>query len=193
MTTKHKTVTIYCASAADLAPIYISAAKALAKALVRQGVDIVTGGGRTGLMGAVADETLAAGGHITGIIPRFMVERGWHHTGLSELRLVDSMHERKAMMAAMSDAAIALPGGIGTFEELLEITTWRQLGLFKGNVVVYNVGGYYDPLLSMFDTAIEKGFMRPDHRSLFTVCESADETVTAALAEPSAQKFSAKF
>ena len=188
MTDKHKTVTIYCASAADLAPIYISAAKSLAKALVRQGADIVTG-----LMGAVADETLAAGGHITGIIPRFMVERGWHHVGLSELRQVESMHERKAMMAAMSDAAIALPGGIGTFEELLEITTWRQLGLFKGNVVVYNVGGYYDPLLSMFDTAIEKGFMRPDHRSLFTVCESADEAVAAALAEPSAQKFSAKF
>lgn len=193
MTNKHKTVTIYCASAANLAPVYISAAKALAKALVKQNVAIVTGGGRTGLMGAVADEALAEGGHVTGIIPRFMVERGWHHSALTELREVETMHERKAMMASMSDAAIALPGGIGTFEELMEITTWRQLGLFKGNVVLYNVDGYYNPLLSMFDTAIEKGFMRPDHRRLFTVCESAAEVVAAALADPSAEVFSAKF
>lgn len=187
------TFTIYCASSSTLAPIYTEAASRLATACAEAGIDLVTGGGYSGLMGAVADAALAAGGRVTGVIPRFMEERGWHHRGLSDMKIVDSMHTRKRTMAEMATAAIALPGGVGTFEELMEIITWRQLGLFKGNVVIYNVNNYYGPLLSMFDTAIEQGFMRPDHRSLFTVAESVEEVMKAALAEPDTHAWSAKF
>ena len=189
----NNTLTIYCASSATLAPIYTEAAAELARAAVLAGADIVTGGGYTGLMGAVADAALAAGGKVTGIIPRFMEERGWHHRGLSELRIVEGMHPRKELMASLATAAIALPGGVGTFEELMEIITWRQLGLFKGNVVIYNVNGYYDALLAMFDRAIAEGFMRPDHRTLFTVATSVDEVLTAAFAEPRTLAWSPKF
>lgn len=188
-----KVITVYCASAAELSPEYIAAARSLGEAMARRGVRLVTGAGRTGLMGAVADAALACGGAVTGIIPRFMVERGWQHTGLSELKIVESMHERKAAMAAMAYAAIALPGGIGTFEELTEIMTWRQLGLFNGNVVIYNVANYYGPLISMFDKAIEQGFMRRDHGGLFAVAESAEEALDLALADGSAHSFSPKF
>ena len=187
------TFTIYCASSSTLAPVYIEAASHLAATAARAGIDIVTGGGYSGLMGAVADAALAAGGRVTGIIPQFMEERGWHHRGLTDMKIVDGMHTRKRTMAEMATAAIALPGGVGTFEELMEIITWRQLGLFRGNVVIYNVNNYYGPLLSMFDTTIEQGFMRPDHRSLFTVAESVDEVMKAALAEPADRDWSAKF
>lgn len=191
--TMNKTLTIYCASSATLDSVYTEAAAELARAAVLAGADIVTGGGYTGLMGAVADAALAAGGKVTGIIPRFMEERGWHHRGLSELRIVEGMHPRKELMASLATAAIALPGGVGTFEELMEIITWRQLGLFKGNVVIYNVNGYYDALLAMFDRAIAEGFMRPDHRTLFTVATSVDEVLTAAFAEPRTLAWSPKF
>lgn len=192
MKMKH-TVTIYCASASDLAPIYTEAARELGRRLALEHADIVTGAGRTGLMGAVADAALEAGGRVTGIIPQFMVERGWHHKGLSELVITPDMHRRKEAMAARATATVALPGGIGTFEELMEIITWRQLGLFRGNVVIYNVANYYAPLLSMFAQAISQGFMRPDHREIFTVAESIDEVIAAAFAEPSARGFSHKF
>ncbi len=189
---KH-TLTIYCASSATLAPIYTEAAAALGRAAAEAGAAIVTGGGYTGLMGAVADAALAVGGHVTGVIPRFMEERGWHHRGLSELRVVDDMHIRKATMAALATAAVALPGGVGTFEELLEIITWRQLGLFKGNVVIFNVNGYYEPLLAMFDRAIEQGFMRPDHREIFTVADTVEDVLAASFALPSEKQWSPKF
>lgn len=188
-----KTVTVYCASAKGLAPVYVNAAYNLGKALAKADARVVTGGGRSGLMAAVEEGTLAAGGHTIGVIPEFMVERNWHHTGLSEMKIVPDMHTRKAMMARISSAAIALPGGIGTFEELMEIITWRQLGLFGGNVVIYNVNNYYNPILEMFDKAIEQGFMRPDHRNLFVVANSEEEAVAAALAEPGPQVFSPKF
>lgn len=187
------TVTIYCASAANLAPVYTEAASELGRALAKAGATIVTGAGRTGLMGAVADAALAVGGHVTGIIPQFMVERGWHHSGLTELRITADMHERKSTMASLATAAVALPGGIGTFEELMEIITWRQLGLFGGNVVIFNVNNYYGPLLSMLSQAIEQGFMRPDHRNLYTVAESVEEVLKAAFATPSKTEFSPKF
>lgn len=189
---KH-TVTIYCASAANLAPVYTEAARELGRRLALEHADIVTGAGRTGLMGAVADASLEAGGRVTGVIPQFMVERGWHHSGLSELVVTPDMHRRKETMASRATAAVALPGGIGTFEELMEIITWRQLGLFNGNVVIYNVNNYYGPLLSMLSQAISQGFMRPDHREIFTVAESVDEVLAAAFAEPSSREFSPKF
>lgn len=191
--TPKRTVTVYCASANNLAPIYTEAAAALGQALAKAGATIVTGAGRTGLMGAVADAALAAGGSVTGIIPRFMVERGWHHSGLTELRITEDMHERKSTMAALATAAVALPGGIGTFEEFMEIITWRQLGLFGGNVVIFNVNNYYGPLISMLEQAVEQGFMRPDHRQLYTIAESVDEVLAAAFAEPSKAEFSPKF
>lgn len=187
------TFTIYCASSATLAPIYIEAAEALGREAATRGIALVTGGGHTGLMGAVADAALEAGGSVTGIIPRFMEQRGWQHRGLTALKVTEDMHRRKAAMAAMATAAIALPGGVGTFEELMEIITWRQLGLFRGNVVIYNVNNYYGPLLSMFRQAIEQGFMRPDHAGLFTVAESLDEVFAAALAQPADTVWSAKF
>lgn len=189
----NKAITVYCASSATLAPVYLEAAAVLGRELARHDITVITGAGRTGLMGAVADAALSAGGRVEGIIPAFMVERGWHHRGLTELHVVESMHKRKETMAARSIAAVALPGGIGTFEELLEIITWRQLGLFGGNVVIYNVANYYGPLISMLHQAIEQGFMRPDHSRLFTVAETVEEVLTAALAEPDHTPFSAKF
>lgn len=188
-----KNITVYCASAANLAPVYHEAAHELAREIVAAGAGAVTGGGRTGLMGAVADGVLDAGGVITGIIPRFMYDKGWHHAGLSELKIVEDMHERKRTMAAMATGCIALPGGIGTFEELTEIITWRVLGLYKGNVVIYNVSGYYDALLAQIGTAIEQGFMRPDHDGLFKVASTAREAVEMALDPNPRTDFSAKF
>lgn len=187
-----KTITVYCGSSAELPPVFLESAAALGRAIAAAGATLVTGAGRTGMMGAVADAALAAGGRVRGIIPQFMVDRGWHHSGLSELVVTADMHERKSLMA-QSTACVALPGGIGTFEELCEIITWRQLGLFGGNVVIYNVEDYYGPLLSMFATAIEKGFMRPDHLGLFKVASSAAETVEMALAAPDRKTFTPKF
>ena len=193
MTEMHKIVTIYCASSSHLAPVYIAAAKALAKALVEQGVHIVTGGGRTGLMGAVADETLACGGHITGIIPRFMVERGWHHSGLSEMRLVETMHERKRMMADLSDGVSALPGGCGTLEELLEIITWKQLGLYLNPIIILNINGFYNPLLEMLQRAVEGNFMRKEHVAIWKVASTAEEAINLLYTTPVWNKEIRKF
>ena len=148
------TVTVYCASARNLDSIYTATAAELGRALAQRGIRLVTGGGATGLMGAVENGALEAGGEATGIIPEFMYENGWQHKGLSHLEIVRDMHARKSRMAALADAVIALPGGIGTFEELLEIITWRQLGLYHGTVVIFNVNNYYAPLLSMFEQAI---------------------------------------
>ena len=146
-----------------------------------------------GLMGAVNDAAIAAGGRTIGVIPQFMVDRGWHHRGLGELKITDGMHRRKELMAAMSRGVIALPGGIGTFEELLEIITWRQLGLYDGNIVIFNVGGYYDNLLKMLDTAIEQKFMKQDHRNLWSVASDAHEAVDIAMQKNNNLNFSAKF
>ncbi len=188
-----KVITVYCASSTSIDKVYFDAARELGREIARRGITLVDGGGSMGLMGAVNDAVIEAGGKAIGVIPEFMVNRGWHHRGLSGLKVTDSMHSRKNMMASMADGVIALPGGIGTFEELLEIITWRQLGLFNGNVVIYNVDGYYDNLLAMLDTAIEQQFMKPDHRTIWTVATSAAEAVEAAIMQPITGKFSAKF
>lgn len=185
-------ITVYCGSSSSLAPVFTEAAAALGREIALAGATLVTGAGRTGLMGAVADAAMAAGGRAVGIIPQFMVDRGWQHDGMSELIITPDMHERKQRMAR-SGACIALPGGIGTFEELCEILTWRQLGLYGGNVVIYNVADYYAPFLAMFDRAVSQGFMRPDHRALFKVAATASEAVAMALEEPVAECFSPKF
>lgn len=190
---KGKVITVYCASSKSIDQKYFDAARELGLEIARRGITLIDGGGSMGLMGAINDAVIGAGGKVTGIIPSFMVDRGWHHHGLTKLEVTDGMHSRKEMMASLADGVIALPGGIGTFDELLEIITWRQLGLFKGNVVIYNVSGYYDYLLAMLDNAVEQNFMKADHKNIWTVVTSASEAVDAAIREPLSSNFSAKF
>ncbi len=188
-----KGITVYCASSTAVADSYFEAARELGTLIARSGLPLITGAGNMGLMGAVNDAALAAGGVTVGVIPRFMVERGWHHTGLSRLIVTDGMHSRKETMASLARGVIALPGGIGTFEELMEIITWRQLGLYDGNIVIFNVDGYYDNLLAMLGTAVERGFMKVDHRRLWSVAADAAEAVAMATAEPSPLTLTPKF
>lgn len=187
-----KGITVYCASSTDLAPEYFAAARLLGEEIARTGLPLVTGAGNMGLMGAVNSAAIGAGGFTIGVIPEFMVERGWQHTGLDELIVTPDMHDRKSTMASLARGVIALPGGIGTFEELCEIITWRQLGLFAGNVVILNVNDYYKPLLDMFTAAVGQGFMRPDHVRLYSVATAPREAVKMALAIPDVT-FSPKF
>jgi uncharacterized protein (TIGR00730 family) len=147
----------------------------LGRLLGEDGLRVINGAGAVGLMQAVSDATLRAGGTVTGIIPRFMIESGWCHKGLTELIQTETMHERKELMARLSDAAIALPGGYGTLEELLEIITWRQLGLYKKPVIILNTHHYYDPLLEMFHRAATDAFVRKEHLHLWQVAESPEE------------------
>lgn len=149
-----KTICIYCASSTQIDPVYFDHARLLGKQIAEAHIRIVNGAGNIGLMGAVSDAALQAGGEVVGVIPRFMVEQGWNHTGLTETVIVNDMHERKQTMARLADAVIALPGGYGTLEELLEIITWKQLGLYLNPIVILNTNGYYDPLLQMFRQAV---------------------------------------
>jgi len=134
--------------------------------LARRGIELVYGGGKVGLMGRIADACLQSGGRVTGVVPRHLVAKEIAHSGLSELHVVGSMHERKAMMADLADAFIAMPGGYGTWEEFCEVLTWSQLGLQRKACALLNVSGYYDPLLAMADRAIQEGFVRDVHREL---------------------------
>lgn len=172
---KINSVCVYSASSTKIDSIYFETARKLGTLLARSGVRVVNGAGNMGLMAAVSDAALAAGGRVTGVIPRFMVEQGWHHKGLTELIEVDTMHERKQKMADLSDAVIALPGGCGTLEELLEVITWKQLGLYLKPIVILNVKGYYDPLLEMFDRAAEEHFMGARHMDIWRVARTAQE------------------
>ena len=145
---------------------YREAAEALARELAARGIGLVFGGGRVGLMGVLADTMLAAGGHVIGVIPHSLVAREDAHERLPDLRVVSSMHERKAMMAELSDAFIAMPGGFGTFEEFCEVITWTQLGLHRKRCGLLNVRGFYDPLLALFDRAVAEGFLNPQNRAI---------------------------
>ena len=146
-------------------PDYTQAAEELGRALAAQEIGVVYGGAQVGLMGAIADAALEAGGEVVGVIPQALVDREIAHTGLSELHVVGSMHERKAKMAELADAFIALPGGAGTLEELIEVFTWSMLGLHEKPLGVLNVNGYYDGLAALFDNAVAQGFLRPEHRA----------------------------
>lgn len=172
---KINSVCVYSASSTKIDSIYFETARELGTLLARSGVRVVNGAGNMGLMAAVSDAALAAGGRVTGVIPRFMVEQDWHHKGLTELIEVDTMHERKQKMAELSDAVIALPGGCGTLEELLEVITWKQLGLYLKPIVILNVKGYYDPLLEMFGRAAEEHFMGTRHMDIWRVARTAQE------------------
>lgn len=159
-------VCVFCGSNPGARPVYAEAARALGRTLAERGMGLVYGGARVGLMGAVADTVLAAGGEAIGVIPHALVAREVAHTGLTELHVVNSMHERKALMADLAGAFIALPGGYGTLDELCEILTWSQLGLHPKPVGLLNVEGYFDPLLALFDRAVEEGFLPAPHRGL---------------------------
>ncbi len=174
-----KTATVYCASSPLIAPEFFKAAEELAMLLARQGVDIVYGAGRQGLMGCIADSILLHGGKATGVIPEFMVERDWCHKGLSRLIVTPDMHSRKETMAQAGEAAIALPGGCGTLEELLEIITWKQLGLYSHPIIILNTSGYYDPLLQMLQHAINNKFMQEKHAGLWYTASTPQEVIEA--------------
>ena len=164
-----KAVCVYCGSSPGRLEAYTNGARALARILVERDLALVYGGASIGLMGMVADEVLALGGRVVGVIPQALARKEVAHAGLTELHVTQSMHERKTLMAELSDGFIALPGGIGTFEELFEIWTWAQLGMHAKPVGLLNVAGYYDALIAFVDHATQEQFMRPAQRALLIV------------------------
>jgi len=175
-----KRVCVFCGANAGLREGYHSAAGLLAGALARRGLGLVYGGGKVGLMGVLADAMLKAGGEVVGVIPQRLVDKEVAHRGLTELRIVDTMHQRKAMMNELSDAFIALPGGYGTLEEFFEILTWSQLGIHRKPSGLLNVLGYYDSLLAMLDHAVAEHFLLPANRKL-VVAETDPELLLGRL------------
>ncbi len=165
-------ICVFCGASPGRDARYVAAARSVGEALAARGIGLVYGGGRVGLMGAVADATLAAGGDVIGVIPQGLVDRELAHTGVTELRIVTTLHERKAVMADLSDAFLALPGGLGTLEELAEVTSWAQLELHTKPIGLLDVDGYWDPLLAWLDRAVGEGFIAPPHRNL--LAHSAD-------------------
>ena len=170
-------VCVYCASSTQIDEKYFRAAEELGTLIAQRGLRLITGAGNMGLMCAVEDAALAAGGKVTGIITTFMIKEGWHHTGLTELIETGTIHERKQMMADLSDGVIALPGGCGTFEELLEIITWKQLGLYLNPIIILNIDGYYNHLLEQLKQAIAENFMRDIHGDIWKVATTPEEAI----------------
>jgi uncharacterized protein (TIGR00730 family) len=170
-----KRVCVFCGSKTGNDPVYAESARQLGRLLARRGLGLVFGGGHVGLMGVLADAILGAGGEAIGVIPQGLEERELAHEGLTQLHVVATMHERKALMADMSDAFIALPGGFGTADELFEILTWGQLGLHAKPVGLINVGGFFTPLLAWLDHTVATGFVRPKHRRLLLQAEKPEE------------------
>lgn len=188
-----KNVCVYSASSTQIDPIYFQAADTLGRLLAQKGINLINGAGCLGLMSRISDAALATGGTVTGIIPRFMVEQNWHHKGLTHLIETETMHERKRMMADLSDGIIALPGGCGTMEELLEIITWKQLGLYLKPIVILNTNGFYNPLLEMLERAIDQHFMRRQHGSIWQVAQTPDEAIQLLYTTPMWNKDIRKF
>jgi uncharacterized protein (TIGR00730 family) len=172
-------VCVFCGSSPGARPLYVQAARHLGQALARRGLTLVYGGARVGTMGQLAQAALDAGGHVIGVIPRALVQMEVAHTGLPDLRVVDSMHERKALMADLSDAFIALPGGLGTIEEFFEVLCWSQLGLHTKPCGLLNVGGYYDRLTAFLDHTVQEQFVRASHRGRVLVEQDADALLDA--------------
>lgn len=168
-----RSVCVFCGSSSGSRPEYPAAARCLGEELLARGLELVYGGGNIGLMAVIADTVMQGGGRVTGVIPHGLERREVAHQGVTELRVVASMHERKATMASLSDAFISLPGGIGTFEEILEIITWNQLGIYCKPCGVINVCGFYDGLLDFLDHAAREGFMREETRRLLLVADDA--------------------
>ena len=180
-TRRIKRVCVFCGSSTGTRPVYVEAAAQLGRELVDLGAALVFGGGRVGLMGVLADSVLAAGGEAIGVMPRALVEKEIAHTSLTELHVVDSMHQRKAMMADLADAFVLLPGGFGSWEEFCEIVTWLQLGIHRKPCGILNVAGYYDGLLSLANHALAEGFLRPAHHKMLII-ETDPQTLLSKLA-----------
>ena len=179
-------VCVFCGSSKGVRAEYADSARRLGRALAERGLELVYGAGDIGLMGVLADAALEAGGRVVGVIPRALVARELAHRGLTELHVVETMHQRKALMADRSDAFVALPGGYGTLDELFEILTWAQLGIHTRPVGLVNVGGYFSPLLAWLDLGVREGFLRPQHRDLLHVGDDPVEVLEKVLACPRA-------
>jgi uncharacterized protein (TIGR00730 family) len=169
-----KRLCVFCGSSTGDAPAYAAAAHALGTTLARRGIGLVYGGASVGLMGAVADAALEAGGEVIGVMPEALAKKELAHAGLTDLRIVGSMHERKALMAELSAGFIALPGGLGTLEELFEVWTWAQLGYHAKPCALLNVAGFYDPLIAFLDGVVAHRFLKPAHRDMLVVAEDSD-------------------
>ena len=172
-------VLVFCASSGSCDPAFHAAAASLGRALARAGDTVVYGGGAVGSMGALANAALDEGGRVIGIIPRFMREREWAHTGISELRLVDDMQQRKRDMLALADAIVTLPGGSGTFEELFEAITSKRLGLFRSPIVILNQAGFYDPLFALLKRSVHERFMSEEHLEIWQAVDHVDHVLPA--------------
>lgn len=181
---KISSVAIYCSSSNKVRPSYMSAAYRLGELLAQAGITMIYGDGGIGLMASAADGSLHAGGEVLGVIPQFMVDAGWNNPHSTRTIITQTMHERKATICREADAMVALPGGIGTFEELLECLTWKQLGLHTCPVVILNTDGYFDRLLSCIDFMIEEQMMRPIHREMFRVVDTPEQVLPAIFAAP---------
>ena len=177
VTNRARRICVFCGSSVGARPAYADAARTMGSVLAKRGIGLVYGGGRLGLMGVVADAALAAGGEVIGVIPQAMVEQERAHSTLTELRVVASMHDRKAAMSDLADAFIAMPGGYGTLEEFCEVLTWTQLGLQRKPCGILNVDGYFDHLLKLFDHAVSERFVRPEHRALVLADQDAASLV----------------
>jgi uncharacterized protein (TIGR00730 family) len=172
-----RTVCVYCASSDHCRPIFLESAYTFGNILAKESIDIVYGGGSTGLMGRLADGAIAGNGHVRGIIPQFMQNLEWGHKGISILEEVEDMHTRKFLMIRKSDGIVALPGGCGTLEELLEAITWKRLGLAHQPIVIVNIDGFYDPLIAMLQSTVDEQFMRPEHLNMWHVVNTVEEVL----------------
>jgi uncharacterized protein (TIGR00730 family) len=185
---------VFCGSNPGHDPAYARSAAQLGRVLAERGIGLVYGGGRVGLMGQLADAALAAGGEVIGVIPQALVEREVGHRGLTQLRVVDSMHARKALMGELAAGFIALPGGVGTLEELFEVWSWATLGLHRKPCGLLDVGGFFAPLVDFLDRQVQAGFIHPAYRAMLAVASTPEELLDAFAAyEPPAEKWSATF
>lgn len=188
-----KTICVYCASSTKVNQRYYDAAVELGELIAQKGMRLINGAGTMGLMRACADAVLNSGGEAVGVIPQFMVDRNWHYEDMTELIITKDIHERKRKLAKMADALIALPGGCGTFEELLEAITWKQLGIINKPIVILNTDGYYTPLIEMLEKAAREHFMREEHLRLWTVASTPEEALEQVENAPAWDADTAKF
>ncbi|MEM9532732.1 MAG: TIGR00730 family Rossman fold protein [Pseudomonadota bacterium] len=184
MTTEARRVCVYCASSPNINLEFHTAASKLGQCLAEAGIEIIYGGGSLGSMGHLADGALAAGGRVLGILPRFMHKLEWGHSGLTELELVDTMHQRKNRMLMEADAVVALPGGCGTYEELFEAITFKQLGLYGGPIVLVNTRNYFAPLLALLTQAMDEGFMTRLHGDMWNVVGEPEQVIDGIINAP---------
>ena len=174
-----RSVCVFCGSSSRVDEVYRDAASRLGAAIAKQGLTLVYGGGKIGLMGILAEAALGAGGRVVGVIPGFLRDLEVAHDGLTELRIVDGMHDRKRLMFELADAFVVLPGGFGTLDETIEIVTWRQLGLHDKRVVLVDVNGFWQPLRSLIATVVATGFAHPEHVNLLTIVRSVEDVFAA--------------